>query len=249
MSKYILFSVVIAILAAVGCSDSGDKPTDPNDARPSISIQDHTVVEGGTLLFGVSINQATDHLVVFSYATSNGSALAGSDFTATSGSDTILIGQTSSTILVPTIDDSDVEPTETFLMALTMVTGANVVRSVATGTINDNDVAQISFAAQVRPLLQTSCAKLGFCHGSSATPGGDMYLGGTVTYALVISATGTNTGGNVVVAGNSANSTLYTKTTDTPPFPSRMPYDGPPYLTLVQQNLIRDWIDQGALDN
>jgi hypothetical protein len=42
---------------------------------------------------------------------------------------------------------------------------------------------------------------------------------------------------------------LYLRTTAIPPFGlGRMP-NTPPYLSLSQQALIKDWIDQGAHDN
>jgi len=242
----LVFALVLAASFS-GCSND-DNPATP-EPQPAISVQDQSVVEGNTVLFQVRLDRTTDHRVTFAYATIDGTALAGSDYTAVSGNDTIPTGETSVTILVSTIDDGEVESSESFSFVLSSVAGAQVSRGLATGTITDNEATIVSFASQVRPLLQTSCAKSGFCHGSLSTPGGGLFLGTTVTYATVIDATGDNTGGLVVQPGNSAASTLYTKTTDSPPFPSQMPQDGPPFLSLAQQSLIRDWIDQGAQDN
>jgi hypothetical protein len=51
-----------------------------------------------------------------------------------------------------------------------------------------------------------------------------------------------------VVPGNSAGSLLVKKLSATPPFGVRMPDGGNPVPdSLVQK--IKDWIDQGALDN
>jgi len=238
------------LTVALSCSDSGDNPVPPED-RPAISVQDQNVAEGNWAPISVVLDHAADHQVTFSFATlADSNATSGSDYTAVSGTDTIPAGQINATILVSTNDDSEVESAETFSVALSAVAGAEVARALATCTITDNDLGEVSFATQVRPLLQTSCAKGGFCHSSSATPpGGGMILGSTVTYASVIAATGDNTGGLVVQPNNSSASTLYTKTTATPPFPSRMPQDGPPYLSDSLQHLIRDWIDQGAQDN
>ena len=230
-------------------SCSKDNATTPTPDEPSITVHDQTAVEGNTLLFSVTLDHSSSHIVTFGFATIDGTAKAGSDYVAASGVDTILAGRTATTILVTTIEDALVETTESFSLVLSSVTGAQVARSLATGTITDNDSLPISFATQVRPLIQTSCAKLGFCHGSASNPGGGLYLGSTVTYPIVINATGINTGGKVVRPDSSSVSTLYTKTTATPPFPSRMPSDGPPYLDSAQQRWIRDWIDQGALDN
>jgi hypothetical protein len=239
----VLFIVLAAMLP--GCSKD-DASTTP-EPQPAVSVQDQSVVEGNTALVSVELNHSASHPVIFSYATIGGTAASGSDFAAALGTDTIPVGQTSATILVSTIDDSDVESSESFSVALSSVSGAEVARALAVCTITDNDVAGVSFATQVKPLLQGSCAKLGSCHGG--TFAGGLFMGVPVTYNAVITGTGITTGGPVVVSGSSSTSTLYTKTTASPPFPSRMPQDGPPYLDLTQQALIRDWIDQGALDN
>ena len=50
----------------------------------------------------------------FDYATSDGTATAGSDYTATSGTLTIPVNSTSGQIVVPTVADVIDEPAETF---------------------------------------------------------------------------------------------------------------------------------------
>lgn len=103
----------------------------------------------------------------------------------------------------------------------------------------------VSFAQDVGPILTANCA-VASCHGTGYSQNG-MTLG-DATYAEVMAASGNGTGGPIVVAGNSAQSTLYTKTTANPPFGVRMPAGRTP-LTADQQQAIADWIDQGALDN
>ncbi len=231
---------------------SGDEtPVEPPDPTPAISIADQTAIEGNTLLFTVSLDQATAHAVIFSYSTTDGTATAPGDYYGAVGVDTIIAGDTSAFVLVVARDDSEYEGTETFSVSLTSTTGANMARSLATGSITDNDPEGVSFAAHVQPLLSTSCGKLGTCHGGQF-PGGDFYIGTDAAYDTVIAATGQllTGGGLVVVPGNSAASTIYTQTTDDyigGTF-SRMPNGFSP-LSLEQQNLIRDWIDEGALDN
>lgn len=245
----LLKSIGVGMLAlTLACSGSDDPPPGPTLVdQPAISVADITIAEGNTALFTVSLERTTDHQVTFAYATINGTAIAGSDYVATAGNDTIPAGQSNTTILVPTIDNSTVESDETFSFNLSSVTGGTVGQSLAIATIIDDDFSQVSFATDIQPLLKTSCAKLGTCHGGTINPGG-MFLDTTASYANVVAATGLITDGLVVQPGNSAASTLYTKTTDNPPFQSRMPLSAAP-LSLDQQNLIRDWIDQGANDN
>lgn len=238
--------LLLSLTGLLSCSGSDNGPVD-SDPTPAISVSDQTVTEGNTALFSISLDQAVNHAVTFSFATADISAQAASDYAPVSGVDTIVAGQTVVTVLVPTFDDDLVEGNETFAFVLSSVSGATVSHSVATGTITDNDSDQVSFATQVQPLLRTSCAKLQICHGG-ALPGGGLFIGATAEYTDVLSATGTVTGGPVVLEGNSSASTLYTKTTDDWIFGSRMP-QAAAALQLQQQNLIRDWIDQGAQNN
>lgn len=103
-------------------------------------------------------------------------------------------------------------------------------------------IDSISFAADIRDTLLVRCAAV--CHSSTFHLGGVNM--GSVTWAEIRAVSG-DSGGLVIVPGNSSASNLYLKTTATPPFGFRMPNDGI-YLSLETQTAIRDWIDQGALD-
>lgn len=104
----------------------------------------------------------------------------------------------------------------------------------------------VNFATDIRPIIQGNGCLGSSCHGGSTTNGG-LNLG-SATYTEVINASGTN--GEFVVANSSATSTFYIKTSQDSPSigGSRMPLTGGP-LTAVQIELIKDWIDQGALNN
>src|SRR3954453_3090129 len=67
-----------------------------------------TVVRGGATNIAASVN----------YSTSNGSALAGSDYTATTGTLNFAAGQTVKTFNVPILGDTTDEPNETVNLAL-----------------------------------------------------------------------------------------------------------------------------------
>ncbi|MGM0575960.1 MAG: hypothetical protein ACQEXJ_09550 [Myxococcota bacterium] len=60
---------------------------------------------------------------------------------------------------------------------------------------------------------------------------------------------GVNSGTDIVVAGQPCDSVLYQKLTPSVPFGSRMPLDGPPFLSDVELSLVHDWIAEGARDN
>lgn len=114
-----------------------------DDNLPSLSIADASVVEGNSgttnAAFVVTLSAPSGETVTVHYATSNGTAKAGSDYQVTSGTLTFNLGETTKTILVPVIGDRRKEPDETFFVTLSSPSNANVVRAVGLGTILDDD--------------------------------------------------------------------------------------------------------------
>ena len=74
---------------------------------PGLSVADAEVQEGpnASLDFTVTLGRAASGAVSVQYATANGSATAGSDYTATSGTLNFTAGETEKTVSVPMIDD------------------------------------------------------------------------------------------------------------------------------------------------
>jgi hypothetical protein len=82
--------------------------------------------------------------VVVPYATSDGTAQAGRDYTTTTGSVTFSAGETTKTVLVPITDTTIVDGSRSFTFAISAPTPSSTVLglpSSATVTIGDNDVA------------------------------------------------------------------------------------------------------------
>jgi chitinase len=121
-----------------GKSLSGSTP-----ALPSISVTDVTIGEGNTgttsRTFTVTLSSASASAVSVNYATRNGTATAGSDYTAVSGTLSFAAGQTSKTVSVPVLGDTVFESDETFYLDLSAAVGATLSRSTATGTIANDD--------------------------------------------------------------------------------------------------------------
>ena len=114
---------------------------------------------------------------------------------------------------------------------------------------NDKDPG-ISFANDVQPIFTTRCAA---CHregGAAALPNIAMRLDQGRSFAsLVNQPSGQNASVTLVIPGDSTNSLLFQKVSaPVPPVGSRMPLFSSP-LDQAEQDLIRDWIDQGAKDN
>ncbi len=111
-----------------------------NESPPTISINDVTVDENaGMAVFTISLSAATNQDVTVAYATANGTATAGSDYTATNGTATIVAGMTTATVSVPILDDTIHEDNETFNVNLTNPTNATIADAQGVGTIIDDD--------------------------------------------------------------------------------------------------------------
>ena len=112
-----------------------------NDSpEPELSVADVMVDEGdGTAEFTVTLDVASGETVTVGYATSNGTAEAGSDYTAKSGTLTIAAGQTSKDIEVVLADDSLSEADEDFTLTLSNASNAGIDVGTATATITDNE--------------------------------------------------------------------------------------------------------------
>ena len=122
---------------------------------PVISVADAAVTEGdgAQLAFAVTLDRNwSGPIPTVSYATSDGTASAASDYTAGSGSLTLGWTHTGSltqpwtlagTITVPVTNDTVVEETETLTLTLSSPIWATLGDAVATGTIEDDDVAVV----------------------------------------------------------------------------------------------------------
>jgi hypothetical protein len=108
-----------------------------------LTVADASVVEGdrGTrnVVVAVTLSQSSNAVVTVNYATSNGTALAKSDYTPTNGTLTFQPGETSRTISVAIKGDRKREADEIFSMQLSNAAGATIADGVATVTILNDD--------------------------------------------------------------------------------------------------------------
>jgi hypothetical protein len=96
----------------------------------------------------------------------------------------------------------------------------------------------ISYAAEIQPIFNNNCAGAQ-CHIPG--PANGLSLN---NYAQLMQ--GGNSGA-VVLPGNPDGSIIVRRLEGT--ITPRMPLNGPPYLSASEIQLIRDWIEQGALEN
>jgi hypothetical protein len=115
--------------------------------KPVAAIADVAATPEGnsgatTFSFAVVLSHRMPAPVTVSYATSDGSATAGSDYQAVSGKISFAAGKTAAAVSVPVSGDSIVEPDETFTVTLSAPENATLGKATATGTIQNDDVVK-----------------------------------------------------------------------------------------------------------
>ena len=93
-------------------------------------------------VFTVKLSQAYNQTVTVDYATADGTAKAGSDYTATSGKLTFAAGETAKTVTVKVLSDTVTEGVENFSLKLSNPTKATIADATGNGTINPPGTAQ-----------------------------------------------------------------------------------------------------------
>ncbi|KAF0103975.1 MAG: endoglucanase [Rhodospirillaceae bacterium] len=144
------FTVRLANAAGATIIDGSATGTLTNDdtaaTLPALSVGDVSLREGdsGTaeLMFIVTLDKAATGPVTVNYATANGTATAGSDYAALTGTLTFAAGETSKMVHVVVNGDTAVEANETFSLTLSGATGATIADATAVGQITDDDTVQ-----------------------------------------------------------------------------------------------------------
>ena len=111
-----------------------------------IRVQDARAKEGkdASLDFAVTLSRAASGPVSVDYATKDGTAAAGADYTAASGTLTFAAGETAKTVSVALLDDAIDEGKETFTLKLSNPRGAYLrkMHREAKGVIKNDDPLQ-----------------------------------------------------------------------------------------------------------
>jgi len=169
---------------------------------PTLSIGDASVGEGDagttTATFTVSLSAAATGTVTVNYATADGTAVAGTDYIASSGALSFAPGQITKTVVVTLNGDTTVEPNETFLVNLSGPAGATIADAQGQGTIVNDDVAPL-------PTLSISDASVTEGNTGTTTATFTVSLSTAVSGAVTVNwatADGTATAGSDYVAGS-----------------------------------------------
>jgi serine protease len=113
-----------------------------NDDGTTLSIGDVTISEGnsGTKQAVFTVTRSNSDYVIFSIATGNGTAIAGSDYTATVLTNQKFSGtELTRTVSVPILGDTTVEANEAFTVSITGAMFATIADATALGIITNDD--------------------------------------------------------------------------------------------------------------
>jgi hypothetical protein len=117
----------------------------PRTSNPALSVGDVAVTEGNsgtrTANFTVRLAPTSGGTVRVNYATANGTATAGSDYNAISGTVTFNAGESTKTVPVTINSDTTSEANESFFLDLSAPMGAALADNQALGTILDDDAS------------------------------------------------------------------------------------------------------------
>ena len=110
---------------------------------PSVSIGDVSLAEGNSgttqFSFSVTLSAPSTSTVTVQYSTSDGTAVAGSDYTAVSGTVTFAPGETQKTVEVSVTGDTTLESDETFFVNLTSPADVALGDGRGRGTIGNDE--------------------------------------------------------------------------------------------------------------
>lgn len=140
------FEVVLgAARVAVVTDARGTATVVDDDPPPALSVGDVTVAEPASgradATFGVTLSAPSGRVVRASWATADGTASAGADYTAASGTVTFAPGEQAATVVVAVLADTAAEGAETFDVVLSAPVNATVADGGGTATVTDAEVA------------------------------------------------------------------------------------------------------------
>lgn len=139
-----IFTLELSNALGAGIVDAQGVGTILNDDDdPTVSVANASIVEGdvstSTLSFPVTLSGPSGRGVEVDFATADGTASAGSDYVATSGTLVFAPGDTVGQVDVTVNGDFLDEPDETLTLSLSDPLNADLGTDVGTGTINNDD--------------------------------------------------------------------------------------------------------------
>ncbi|WP_354636243.1 Calx-beta domain-containing protein [Planktothricoides raciborskii] len=155
------FKVTLSNPTGATLADSEAIGTITNDDANGLSITDVQLPEGNSgnpngFVFQVTLPQPSTETVTVNYATADGTATAGEDYQANSGTLTFNPGTTEKGISVWVNPDTTVEPDETFKVNLSNAVGAIIADGEGIATLTNDDTASSTPQQPVIPTQPVS---------------------------------------------------------------------------------------------
>ena len=135
------FTVQLSAASGATLADgTGTASITDDDDPPELTINDAVALtEGDTATFEVTLSGESGLPVTVEYLTSDGTAVAGFDYTSGEGTLRFEPGEMTKTIPVQTLQDELAEATETFTVRLSAPSGATLADGTGTASITDDD--------------------------------------------------------------------------------------------------------------
>ena len=178
----------------------------PPPPPPEVVVGDAEVNEAhGTVTFTLVRSGAATATTssTVGYASADGTAVAGLDYAAGSGTVTFAAGETVKTVTLLLIGDNAIEGIEDFSLLLSAVANANVIDSVAVATVTDDDQPTEGADNLTGTNAEDSVDLLGGDDVFDGRSGHDVIAGGSGDDVLL------GGDGNDTLNGGDGNDTLY----------------------------------------
>ena len=172
------FFVKLANVSGAAIANRGEGWIQNDDAMPALSVGDVTRPAATSLVFDVSLSAPSGIRTTVDFATSDGTATAPGDYTASSGTLIFEPGEMLRTITVAVAGDSAVEPAETLFVTLSNPHGALLADEQGIGTIT----------ADAPVFADLSVVNIGPAWA---------YAGGTIHYLVTVTNAGPEAATNV----------------------------------------------------
>ena len=186
--------LTVAIEATVDCAAAGAVCTEGGEALsnavsatipgpPGLSVADARAEENTdeAVQFTVTLSRESTATITVDYATADGTAEAGADYTSTSGTLTFAAGETEKTVSVPILQDAHDEGDETLTLTLSNPSGGNawLKDGEATGTIENDDPMPRAWLARFgRTVAEQAIAAVEGRFSASRAAGVEMTVAG-----------------------------------------------------------------------
>ena len=181
-----------------------------NDSTPALSINDVTTSDesAGNSTFTVTASAPYSSEITVDYATSDGTATAGTDYTTSSGSLTFAAGETSKTITLATLSDSTDEANETVTLTLSNAANATILDATGTLTITDDDNAPTLSINDINASDAAGNSNGTFTVSLSSASGQDVTVDYATSDGTAVSADYTATSGSLTFAAGETSKTI-----------------------------------------